>query len=425
MALLGVTLLLPVFMNNGDDDDEGAPQPVEPVEPAEPQTPTSVLEGTAGDDSLSATSETPIVNGNDGNDTLVSGNTDGQELLLDGGNGDDLLQPNVLVGFPDVTQGPVVLTGGAGSDAFVVGLDVTSASSASSDDPLVVITDFDPDADTLDLQVGARPSASQQFEDITQIVADDGSYTDLVVRYADTTGTAPDLLATVRVEGISGLEADQFTVTNGLDLREGTAGNDTLSSTGADFGTRDGPDTLSGLAGDDILTHTGADESLPLVLQGGAGNDTLIADEIELSNPTTLDGGTGDDLLRTELFIPASLDTVDTFITGAGADTIEISSVFDGLTGNVDYGLTARVTDFTPGEDMIVIDTTPISDGAAATFTQTVSLTENIANAYTDVSFVVTNTANNSTFSGIVRLEGLTGLSADDIGVSLSDPVQA
>jgi hypothetical protein len=37
----------------------------------------------------------------------------------------------------------------------------------------------------------------------------------------------------------------------------------------------------------------------------------------------------------------------------------------------------------------------------------------------------VTNTANNSTFSGIVRLEGLTGLSADDIGVSLSDPVQA
>ena len=79
------------------------------------------------------------------------------------------------------------------------------------------------------------------------------------------------------------------------------------------------------------------------------------------------------------------------------------------------------MTDFTPGEDMIVIDTSPISDGLPDTFTQSVTLTENTEGNYTDVRFVVTNTGNASTFSGVVRLEGLTGLSEDDIGVSLSD----
>lgn len=303
MGLLGLTLLLPIFLS--DDDDDGVIEdPVQPVEPTDttdaitpevPETPDggeqaptidedTVLNGTAGDDILRATTETPNVNGNDGNDTLVSG-IDGLPAQLNGGNGDDVIETEILVGFPDLTTGSQILTGGAGTDSFVIDLDPTSVSETPVDFPLAIITDFTPGSDSLLLRVSGSPFGGQQFQDVTQTLAEDGSYTDLVTRYSDSDGIDPDLTAVVRLEGVAGLAADQFTVEDGRDVINGTEGNDTLSSSGNDNDRFDGRDTVRGLAGDDVLVHSGSDSGAPLVLEGGDGNDTLMPTRSNFATP--------------------------------------------------------------------------------------------------------------------------------------------
>jgi len=338
-------------------------------------------------------------------------------MSLNGGDGDDTVITPAIMDNRDGETPQDTLTGGHGDDNFIINLnfDNFENNNAPADEiNIATITDFNRGDNTLTINSDNNDTSGLAFDGLELRVAEDGSYTDVIARYTSLTSGVGLALAVIRLEGVDDLSLNDINL--GGDV--GTAGDDFISS-----GGRIGAVTeISGGAGDDLLLHEGRDDAGRLILGGATGNDTLIADDVEFNNATTLDGGAGDDLLVTQLFTRGGTDSVDTFITGTGADTIGISTAFN-IEGDEDYGIMARVTDFTPGEDMIVIDTTPLSDGSAGTFTQTVTLTENIEGNYTDVSFVVTNAETESSFSGVVRLEGLTGLSDDDIAVSLSDGV--
>ena len=221
------------------------------------------------------------------------------------------------------------------------------------------------------------------------------------------------------VEGTA--QADTLRGDTGQAVNAG-AGNDTLSSTGNNLG-RFGLDTLRGLAGDDVLIHIAADSSGPLVLEGGDGNDTLTANEVEFGNQTTLNGGAGDDVLQTDIFTFSGgpNGSFDTFITGEGADRIEISYLNVSGVESAEVGLLGRVTDFDPEEDVIAVDPRwlirEIEEGESTAFAQLVTLREDPDGAFTDLEFTYTSQATQAQFSGIIRLEGLTGLTEDDIAV--------
>lgn len=224
----------------------------------------------------------------------------------------------------------------------------------------------------------------------------------------------PQPLVNPGVEGVGTPEADRITTQSDASVF-GLEGNDTITANADGNGA-----SVFGGEGEDLLLHEGRDDAGPLVMEGGAGNDTVIASEIEFSNPSTVDGGAGDDLLITELFTPVSELTVDTFTMGEGEDTLQITSLF-GSDGPADFGLVARVTDFSPDEDVIVIDTNPFGGTSAEGLGTSISLTEDAAEGATDVNIRLLDDAGSAVFNGIVRLEGVIGLSASDIALSLSE----
>jgi hypothetical protein len=209
----------------------------------------------------------------------------------------------------------------------------------------------------------------------------------------------------------------------------GTSGDDVLSSSGSI--DPDEPDflehTIFGMAGDDLLTHLGQADSGELILEGGEGNDTLLANEVEFGNNTTLNGGAGDDVLRSDLFVTTPSDSFDTFITGEGADRIEIITFNAGGSQSIDLGLLGVVTDFTPGEDMIFVDPSQVisqivydADDEAerdfmAEFTHEFTLSEDTEGDFTDLEFTFTALETGEQMTGILRLDGLTDITEDDI----------
>jgi Ca2+-binding RTX toxin-like protein len=121
---------------------------------------------------------------------------------------------------------------------------------------------------------------------------------------------------------------------DGDDWLTGAWGSDTL------FGGA-GDDTLEGGAGDDMLVAgTGAN-----LLEGGWGNDTLVGVTLDdqgrdIGGADTLNGGEGADLLI--------LGDGDLAHGGEGADTFVLG---DWMRGDDP----ARITDFAPGEDRILL----------------------------------------------------------------------
>lgn len=381
------------------------------------------VRGGSGDDTIEAAPSDRGLSGSlfgdQGNDRLSAFDTFQAHggVSLDGGAGDDVLTTSAIMDFRSTQTSQDTLTGGDGRDIFEIELNFIDSSAGPGDVNMATITDFTRGEDVLNLITNSTDDTGSIFQGLEIEAAPDGSYSDVIARYSSTTEGVADTLAIVRVQGVGDLAAGDINLSTG-DVT--TSGDDYISSGGVD-GDRELDATISGGMGDDLLLHEGRDDADALVMEGGAGNDTLIADEIEFSNPTTLDGGAGDDVLRTQLFSNATPETVDTFITGEGSDTIEISE-FVILEGTVtDVGLAARVTDFTPGEDMIVIDTTPYSEGGMTDVNLTVTQTENVTEGYTDVNFSVAAVGTDNGFSGIVRLEGLTGLSAGDVVVTASN----
>ena len=382
------------------------------------------VSGGPGNDDVNYSAASGEVYGNIGDDTLIATQT-GSDLSgsLLGNGGDDVLEAY----DSEVAHGGVSLDGGDHNDTFNIDLSFTDDSTPEGEIRVATITDFNRGENTLNFSTGANEDSGLLFDGLELNVAEDGSYTDVIARYSSATSGVGDTLAIVRVEGVDDLNLDDINLVTGA---FGTQGDDVLSSPGGLLDANDpdsGTETLSGFAGDDLLIHEARDSSGELVMQGGEGNDTLIANEVEFGNNTTLDGGAGDDLLHTDLFVTGTPgDSFDTFITGAGADTIEISFLDVSDSEDVDVGLMGTVTDFTPGEDMLLVDPswlTRLSDADAAQgFTPELTLTEDPAGAFTDVGILVTSNANGNTFTATMRLEGLTGLTEDDIGFTLTDP---
>lgn len=427
LALLGLAVFLPVVLDNEDDEDaQTTPEePVDPVEPTDPVDPVDPLEptplrggGTAGDDTLNATPENAVIDGGAGDDVLGA-RFFGLDSELDGGPGNDTLTADIFIGDANGNQSSHILTGGSGDDIFEIDLGVASASTPPAEVPVATITDFTQGEDRLEIFVPPFGTSPLQFDGITQTIAPDSSLTDITVLYTDPEGVAADIPVVIRVIGAAGLSGEDLVIDDGTLEGIGTAGDDTLSSTGAIRGGA--PAALLGLAGDDLLIHEASDSSGPLRMEGGAGDDTLIANEVEFGTDSTLDGGAGDDVLRSDLFFfgdSGPNGSFDTFTTGTGADRIEISYLNVGGAGAT-MGLIGTVTDFDNDADVIFIDPRwligDLGADESTDITETLVLREDPAGAFTDVDFTYTAVATGEDVTGTLRLEGVTGLTPDSI----------
>jgi Ca2+-binding RTX toxin-like protein len=363
---------------DGDDaigDDNYSPSPNTPVD-------NDTMHGGAGNDVLYSTTGSDSMDGGSGDDLIaideaINRNRAGDVIRADGGDGNDTIR----VSLSHSTDADVQLSGGAGSDSFVI-LSFPKAHP-------VTITDFEAGAkgDVLnafgELWGGTTPFSGGHYRLVqrgadTVLVYDadgtgPGAARDVVIlKNVDKTALVADNLAGWNPDGsaigklIEGTAtADTLTGTplddtirggDGDDVINGAGGDDQIDGgAGNDFLTGyDGNDTLNGGDGDDRLVElTGGND----LMQGGAGNDHLVG----MTGNTTLDGGLGDDLLEAFNVAPGAHLTL---LGGAGSDTFRVagatppsavvtatggdgSDVFEVSYGNQFYTLT--VTDFKAG----------------------------------------------------------------------------
>lgn len=177
-----------------------------------------VLYGEAGNDRVVASGENVEGFGGTGDDVLstlngatVYGGAGNDVLYLDsgttgdGGDGDDTIHVWNRLHNDD---GQVVLSTGDGSD--IVDVIVRSPYGGEADDVFLQVTDFDPEQDVL--QVGDWGTGNK-VGDIEIVEANDGSYSDVRVTYTWTTGADPGT-AVIRLDGVTGLTADQIVITS-------------------------------------------------------------------------------------------------------------------------------------------------------------------------------------------------------------------
>ena len=273
---------------------------------------------------------------------------EGQDDLLIGGAGDDVLGGNM--GDADH------LSGGDGDDLLRFGAGNSANGGDGSDlfilrgygDAETVIEDFDLTEDELRMRASSH-------HDLKMYPTEDGTGVRFVDTYLKRTlltldGVTLEEGETIEVDLISssGNVTDTLSFTGPVvgtphfttdSIRSG-AGDDTLTGTAGDdviFGG-DGTDTLMGGAGDDILyggSHLVFDETSYHHFPGVV---TAVGDDDDV-----LDGGAGDDRLH--------MGPGNTATGGEGDDT------FYAYANTYAPGAAvAEITDFTPGEDQVVID---------------------------------------------------------------------
>lgn len=179
----------------------------------------------------------------------------------------------------------------------------------------------------------------------------------------------------------------------------GGAGDDTI-----DAGLGDGVLIRGGQGDDDISLETPFGQAFTSVVYGDEGNDTIDAtggfdvqvfggegdDEIHITNlqgtlgsaPGSTDGGVGDDTIIVDLFdrfpdVDTAL-TQPTEVTGGDGEDIFLARLddenfdfsgfqFSGLPEDIPESLGFVISDFEPGEDILVIDQTGLPNGYQAT----------------------------------------------------------
>ena len=278
------------------------------------------LEGRGGNDTLigaDGESETNVLLGEDGNDSLVSV---GAFDTLDGGAGDDTI---------DGGREGARLTGGAGADSFLFDGQWDNAGFDR-------VTDFTSGQDRIRLdarsfpELGASGALSPNDPRFHAAAgATSGHDADDRLVYDTTSGWLyfdPDgngaAEAQLLVElnagaGAAPLSATDITVDNGGVSRGGTAGNDSLvGGSGNDLiSGLAGNDTLIGLEGHDTLDGgAGVDR-----MEGGAQNDTYYA--------------TSGDVIVEAVGFPGGLDTVIADVSWTLADGVENLELVEGASG--------------------------------------------------------------------------------------------
>jgi len=270
------------------------------------------LEGGSGWDYLVDQAGSNYLSGGPGNDQIIAtedaaqtGPDTGDDTLI-GGDGDDLLMGD----YSDT------MTGGDGADRFGI---VTEAIGT------VVITDFDPDSDTLLLSLGDTfaPSASPEtlgLQDSADGTALELTLADRVIARLE----GLDETATIDMEvRFSGQDDDLNLILDASVSQISTgAGDDSVTGSAAanEIASGRGDDTINGGAGDDgLLAGSGNDQA-----NGGSGDDVI---SLGRGNDAA-DGGDGNDTIYT--------GTEDPFYSFSGTDTIDAG----------------------PGDDVIVVDET-------------------------------------------------------------------
>jgi Ca2+-binding RTX toxin-like protein len=258
-----------------------------------------LINGTAGNDVITATPNDSTINGLGGDDTLIG---QGGNDVLNGGDGNDTLD------------------GGLGNDTLDGGAGVNTASFNHFPTPVTVNL--------------AKGTATGQGNDVLRNIQNviGSNFNDTII------GNAVDNV----IDGGAGTDTVRFdgvaaAVT--VDLSQGTAtgqGNDTLLNienvTGSSLN-----DTITGDAGNNVI-------------DGGAGNDTVRFDGVAAAVTVNLANGTatgqGADTLRNiENVVGSSLDDTITGNTGnnvidggAGTDTVRFDGVAAAVTVNLATG---------------------------------------------------------------------------------------
>ena len=155
--------------------------------------------GDAGDDVVRASSGATGYGG-DGNDSLV---VSGDSVVF-GDAGDDTISNDANSRI--VAEDIPTATGGTGADTY----DLRVGSRVQAENyQLLRITDFDMSEDVL--QIGGNSSDTNVLS-VTVNEAADGSHTDVDVLYRPNP-TAPTVIATIRLDGVTGLTEDQIVLT--------------------------------------------------------------------------------------------------------------------------------------------------------------------------------------------------------------------
>ncbi|MFT3728883.1 MAG: calcium-binding protein [Terricaulis sp.] len=315
------------------------------------------LSGGAGRDNLNGGDGDDILHGGDDGDTLVSGR--GADSLY-GENGDDLL-------FSD--SGAVIVDGGDGNDTLL--FDSTSPGSFSftfgSDHigttQLLNIEnyrlEFDGGGDdTVTLTAATLVGASAFFGEggHDTLIADlSGAASGISMNgFTLTVGSASLDYGTLEEFHITGTAfGDNVLGASGDDVLVGGGGNDIISGDGSpgDFPT--GSDTISGGDGDDTLYggratfvgDTGNDtihgDNGNDTIFGGGGSDTLFGDAgndalIGGDGNDIISGGAGDDTITGDDNFSVGSDAID---GGDGVDTVSYLSAQDGVIVNLATGI--------------------------------------------------------------------------------------
>ena len=288
-----------------------------------------LLDGGAGNDSLSANGSQNTLIGGEGDDWLNLGNGDGNTAL--GGAGDDTIRFEPGADFTDQPGAQASIDGGTGADsiasisqahvdlgqgadASVAGdgaadvLTVTplvsqGAAAAQHDSTVMTIDDFEPGLDQLHLDGVADAGIAAH---------DDGH--DLVL-----TSQGQSI---VRLTGLAGTDLGDI-YPNAPTASDATGYAAQTSTSGQDLWGGFGDDTLE--ASDDGSA-----------LFGAGGNDLLSS-----AGGNTLDGGTGDDLIFST--------RGDMVTTGGGDDLVALDTMASG-------GSATTITDFTLAADRIALD---------------------------------------------------------------------
>jgi Ca2+-binding RTX toxin-like protein len=338
-----------------------------------------LVDGGAGNDTIYA-SGSDTVSGGEGNDLIYSTSSFGDNsrpLLVDGGAGDDTI--HLLPGYSRHQQ--ELATGGAGSDTFVVTMDIDGAKnivtdfSAGPGGDRIDVSGLLANSDYLGMSTAINPfNAAYGYLRLVQDGADtllqydqDGvgagahAYaTALVLRNVDAKSLTKDNFTDLIAPDGSKADGQAITAPNGLGVLQGGYYNDTITG-GA------GADTLAGGHGNDLLRGGGeAAGAAGDSMAGGDGNDTMIGGT---GNDTLwgnrgsdyMEGGAGDDYLISGGVEGDGDLGVDTLIGGDGNDTLSFRGLYyNGAPVRIDGGA---------GDDVIEIASYGVTGSAGAIVT--------------------------------------------------------
>lgn len=369
--------------------------------------------GTVGDDELYGSIADDILYGKGGNDTLV-GNAGDDRLLgglgndsVIGGSGDDKLDGSAGNDYLDGGSGADFMTGGPGSDTYIVdsagdvALEVISGGSGGKDVIVTSISLTAPD-NIENLQANAGVAINLTGNELDNVLlgndennvlqGQDGRDTLFGEAGEDTLdgGSGVDLLAggpgddTYNVSSKSDrvveqvgqgvdhvIAASSYTLSSNVEnltLEEGgnfTAGGNSLDNHLIGNGGNNilaggiGADILEGGLGDDIyvlsdsmdtIIDLGGEDTIRSNLDIVLINDIENADLVGIADTMAVGNGLANNLIGNMADnILDGAGGIDTLTGGEGADTFVIANNGEGIDADL-------ITDFTSGEDLIVLD---------------------------------------------------------------------